>query len=99
MSERLSQVLRRPHLSEKSLARKEKENVYVFRVLPDANKIEIKQAVEKHFEGVKVTDVRTCNVKPKKRRVGRHIGKTAAWKKAYVTVLPGSGEIEYFEGT
>ena len=80
MSERLNQILRAPHLSEKSMARKEAENVYVFRVLPNANKNEIKQAVEGHF-GVVVTDVRT------------------AWKKAYVTVKPGSGEIEYFEGT
>ena len=77
---------------------KEKENVYVFRVLPDANKIEIKTAVEKHFE-VKVTNVRTCTVRPKKRRLGKYVGKTAGWKKAYVTVKPGSGEIEYFEGT
>ena len=98
MSERLNQILRAPHLSEKSMARKEAENVYVFRVLPNANKNEIKQAVEGHF-GVVVTDVRTSNVKAKKRRVGKFLGKTAAWKKAYVTVKPGSGEIEYFEGT
>ncbi|CAM2006553.1 50S ribosomal protein L23 [Acanthopleuribacter pedis] len=98
MSERLTRILQAPHLTEKSMAEKSKDNVYVFRVRPDANKIEIKAAVEKHFD-VEVTDVRTSNVKPKKRRVGRHIGKTAAWKKAYVTVKPGSGEIEYFEGT
>lgn len=95
---RLNQILLAPHLSEKSLLEKEKDNVYVFRCRPDANKIEIKQAVEAHF-GVTVETVRTLNMKSKKRRLGRFMGKTAAWKKAYVTVKPGSGEIEYFEGT
>ena len=95
---RLNHVLLAPHLSEKSLHVKEGDNVYVFRCRPDANKIEIKQAVEAHF-GVTVTDVRTASVRAKKRRMGRHVGKTSSWKKAYVTVKPGSGEIEYFEGT
>ncbi len=91
-------IILAPHLSEKSMAAKTSDNVHVFRVLPSANKIEIKKAVEANF-GVTVTDVRTCSVKPRKKRVGRFMGKTAAWKKAYVTVKPGSGEIEYFEGT
>ena len=73
MSERLNQILQAPHLSEKSMFTKEKENVYVFRVLPDANKIEIKTAVEKHFE-VQVTNVRTCTVRPRKRRLGKYVG-------------------------
>ncbi len=98
MSDRLTKILLAPHLSEKSMFVKEADNVYVFRVRPDANKIEIKTAIEKLFE-VTVNDVRTVNVKPRKRRVGRYMGKKAAWKKAYVTVEPGSGEIEYFEGT
>ena len=98
MSDRLHSILRAPHLSEKSMFVKENDNVYVFKVRTDANKLEIKRAVESHFE-VKVNDVRTVNVKARKRRVGRNMGKTAAWKKAYVTVEPGSGEIEYFEGT
>lgn len=98
MSERLRKILLAPLLTEKSLDQKTNRNVYVFRVRPDANKIEIKSAIEKFFD-VEVTNVRTCNVKPKKRRMGRFVGKTAAWKKAYVTVKPGSGEIEYFEGT
>lgn len=95
---RLNKILLAPHLSEKSMEVKESDNVYVFRVLPDANKVEIKQAVQKHF-GVVVDSVTTSKVKPRSRRVGRHMGKTAAWKKAYVKVQPGSGEIEYFEGT
>jgi len=98
MNERMNMILQTPHLSEKSMFVKQKDNTYVFNVRPDANKTEIKQAVEFHVSVV-VTDVQTCNVRPRKRRVGRHIGKTAAWKKAYVTVKPGSGEIEYFEGT
>ena len=98
MSDRLNRILLAPHLTEKSMFTKENGNVHVFRVLPDANKIEIKHAIEHHF-GVKVTQVTTSNVKPKKRRVGKHQGKTAAWKKAYVSVEPGSGEIAYFEGT
>jgi len=95
---RLNKILVAPHLSEKSLALKAEANVHVFKVLPDANKIETKQAVEFHF-GVKVANVRTVKVKPPLRRVGRHMGKTAAFKKAYVTIVPDSGEIEYFEGT
>ncbi len=98
MSERMNNILQAPHLSEKSMWVKENDNVYVFKVRTDANKVEIKKAVESHFD-VQVTGVKTVSVKPKKRRVGRHMGKTAAWKKAYVTVKPGSGEIEYFEGT
>lgn len=98
MNSRLNHILLAPHLSEKSLISKEQDNVYVFRCRPDANKVEIRKAVELHFE-VQVTDVRTMMVKPKKRRVGKYLGKTSGWKKAYVTVKPGSGEIEYFEGT
>ena len=98
MNTRLNKILLAPHLSEKSLVSKESDNVYVFRCRTDANKIEIKAAVEHHF-GVQVTDVRTLKVKAKTRRVGRFLGKKASWKKAYVTVKPGSGEIEYFEGT
>jgi large subunit ribosomal protein L23 len=98
MNNRLSKILLAPHLSEKSMDAKEDDNVYVFRVRPDANKTEIKQAVQKHF-GVVVDSVHTSTVKPRTRRVGRHMGKTAGWKKAYVKVQPDSGEIEYFEGT
>ncbi len=98
MNEKLSQILLAPLLTEKSMAQKSEHNVYVFKVRPDANKIEIKAAVE-HFFDVKVSDVKTCKVRPRKRRIGRYVGKKAAWKKAYVTVKPGSGEIEFFEGT
>lgn len=98
MNDRLARILLAPHLSEKSLSAKETNNVHVFKVRTDANKIEIKQAVEAHFE-VKVTTVQTVRVKARKRRVGKHSGKTSAFKKAYVTLVVDSGEIEYFEGT
>lgn len=86
-------VVIQPVLTEKALRLKETENQYIFKVAPDANKIEIKQAVEKRFS-VKVTDVRTLNVKPKPRqrftRGGRVTGFTSRWKKAVVTL--GEGE-------
>jgi len=95
---RLNKVLIAPYLSEKSLALKAASNVHVFKVRTDANKIEIKQAVELHFN-VKVSAVRTVKVLPTTRRVGKHLGKTSAFKKAYVSIVSNSGEIEYFEGT
>lgn len=98
MNTNLNRILIAPHLTEKSMDKKETQSTYVFRVLPSANKTEIKKAIEAHF-GVKVEKVATTNVRAQKRRVGRYMGKTAAWKKAYVTIQPGSGEIEYFEGT
>ncbi|MCB1053459.1 MAG: 50S ribosomal protein L23 [Acidobacteria bacterium] len=98
MSDRLNSILIKPHLTEKGMNVKAHDNVHVFRVRKDANKIEIKAAVEKHFE-VKVERVATVNVKGKKKRVGRFLGKTSDWKKAYVTLQAGSGEIPYFEGT
>lgn len=61
------------------------ENKYTFKVSKTANKIEIGKAIEALFN-VKVVDVNTLNVKPKKKRVGRHIGKTSAYKKAIVTL-------------
>lgn len=98
MNNRLNHVLVAPHLSEKGMDQKAFQNVHIFKVRSDANKIEIKKAVELHF-GVKVLKVTTATVKPKQRRVGRNLGTRSGWKKAYVTVQPGSGEIEYFEGT
>lgn len=98
MNPRMNKILKAPLLTEKSMDMKEHHNVHVFQVDKGATKLEIKDAVEHIFE-VKVSLVRTVNVKGKKKRVGRHQGKKADFKKAYVTVLPDSGEIEYFEGT
>ena len=61
----------------------------VFKVKKDANKTQIKQAVEKIYN-VKVLNVNTLNVKPKKKRVGRYTGTTSAYKKAYITLAEGS---------
>ena len=61
----------------------------VFKVKKNVNKVQIKQAVEEAF-GVKVTNVNTINVRPKKKRVGRYTGATKAYKKAVVTLAEGS---------
>ena len=70
---------------------------YTFKVATDANKTEIKKAVEKLFD-VKVAKVNTLNVNGKAKRVGRFFGKTADWKKAIITLTEGSKTIEFFEG-
>ena len=70
---------------------------YTFKVAKDANKSEIKKAVEKLF-GVEASKVNTLNVRGKEKRVGRYFGKTASWKKAIVTLTEDSKAIEFFEG-
>ena len=72
------------------------ENKYCFRVAKDANKIEIKNAIEEIFK-VTVINVNTVNVHGKMKRMGRTQGKTASWKKAVVTLREGDS-IEVFEG-
>lgn len=88
-------IIVKPVITEKSVTMLE-ENKYVFRVSLNANKIEIKQAVEEIFK-VKVTNVNTLRVKGKMKRVGRYQGKTSDWKKAIVTLASGH-HIEVFEG-
>ena len=78
------EIIKAPVITEKSQAA-QAEGKYTFKVDPKATKLEIKAAVEKIFN-VKVTDVRTMNVKPKKRRVGRYTGLTNRTKKAIVTL-------------
>ncbi len=82
-----------PIITEKSY-RNAEEGKYTFRVHPDANKIEIKNAIEKLFK-VKVVRVNTLNVKPKRKRLGKYEGRTRKWKKAIVTLAPGD-KIEIF---
>ena len=74
----------------------DEENTIVFKVARYANKIEIKNAIEKLFK-VKVLDVRSANIKGKRKRVGRNIGSTPNYKKAYVTLAKGA-KIGFFEG-
>ena len=78
-----------PVITEKSAQIAENGNKMVFKVRNDANKVQIKQAIEKIF-GVKVIRVNTINVKPKYRRVGRYAGTTSRYKKAIITLAPGS---------
>lgn len=69
---------------------------YTFKVAKDANKIEIKKAIEEVFPGVKVAKVNTLNVRGQKRRQGVNVGYTPSWKKAVVTLTEDSKEIEFF---
>lgn len=90
-------VILKPIVTEKSMTAME-EKKYTFSVHPDATKIQIKEAVEKLFEGTKVAKVNTMNRAGKNRRRGRTVGKTAKTKKAIVQLTEESKEIEIFEG-
>ncbi|MDO4596902.1 MAG: 50S ribosomal protein L23, partial [Coriobacteriaceae bacterium] len=87
------EIIIRPIVSERSYAAME-ENKYTFEVAKDANKYQIKDAVQELF-GVHVVRVNTLNVKPKTKRVRYVAGKTRSWKKAVVTVAEGES-IEVF---
>jgi len=86
--ERLLKVLLGPVVSEKAAAAGETANQVVFKVLGDANKLEIKTAVESLFD-VKVEEVNTLNVKGKTKRTKTGLGKRSDWKKAYVQLAEG----------
>ena len=90
LSERLLNVIRAPHLSEKALnlAEREGRKQLAFRVATDATKREIAQAVRKIFD-VEVDGVTVINCKGKSKRRGATSGRRPAWKKAYVTLSPG----------
>ena len=89
-------LIRQPMMTEKTMEAKESYNQYAFAVDRQANKVEIKKAVEALFK-VKVQGVRTMTVKGKEKRVGRNVGKRPDWKKAIVTLEPDQ-KIEFFEG-
>ena len=90
-------VLLKPIVTEKSMnAMGEKK--YTFMVHPEANKSQIKEAVEKMFEGTKVKSVNTMNMDGKNKRRGMVVGKTAKSKKAIVALTEDSKGIEIFEG-
>ena len=88
-------VVLRALITEKGTALRELRNQYHFEVARDANKIEIKRAIEAIFS-VKVSSVRTQQLRGKVRRQGRYVGKRSDWKKAIVTLLPDQ-KIELFE--
>jgi large subunit ribosomal protein L23 len=88
-------VVMRPLVTEKATTLKDERNQVTFQVAMDANKIEVRRAVEAIFK-VKVTDVRTQVVFGKEKRMGRFAGRRPSWKKAVVTLGPDS-KIELFE--
>ena len=88
-------VILRPVVTEKSMADMS-EKKYTFLVNPEANKIQIREAVEKMFEGTKVKAVNTMNLDGKKKRRGMVFGKTAKTKKTIVTLTAESKEFEIF---
>jgi large subunit ribosomal protein L23 len=92
----MHQIIKRPLITEKSTRMKETENQIAFVVDLRANKVQIRQAVEKLFR-VKVKAVRTMNLTGKRKRVGRFWGWKSDWKKAIVTLREGE-RIEFFEG-
>ena len=91
--ERLATVLVAPHITEKTALAMQNGNQYAFRVRRDANKTEIKQAVEQMFD-VKVAGVQVANEPGKDRRFGNRLGRTQDWKKAYVKLAAGQA-IDY----
>ena len=90
------EIIRKPIITEKSTLQKEKDNQLSFEVDRKANRVEIRRAVERIFN-VRVTKVRTIQMKGKVKRVGRTLGKRRDWKKAVVTLAAGEN-IEFFEG-
>jgi len=90
------QIIRAPLISEKGSLLVETSNQVLFKVRPDANKIEVKKAVESLFK-VKVVKVRMARYLGKLRRVGRNMGRRPEWKKAYVTLREGD-KIDFFGG-
>jgi large subunit ribosomal protein L23 len=88
-------VIKKPLVTEKTTIEKDAKNVVAFVVHRDANKIEIKESVEKLFK-VQVESVKTATIAGKVKRAGRQVGKRANWKKAYVTLKEGSS-VDFFE--
>lgn len=85
----MKEIIKAPIITEKSASISADGKKVVLKVAKNANKVQIRQAVEKAFD-VKVTNVNTINVRPKKKRVGRYEGKTSAYKKAIITLAEGS---------
>ena len=92
-----NQIIRRPLVTEKSTILREEENIISFEVDGNANKIQVKNAVEELFK-VKVEEVRLFNVRGKMKRMGRFVGKRRDWRKAYVRLKDGEKAPEFVEG-
>ena len=94
---KLTDVIRRPLVTEKTTILREDGRTIVFQVATGANKIEIKQAIEKLL-GSKVDSIRTAMAHGKVKRQGRFSGRRSDWKKAYVRLKPGEKIPEFLEG-
>ena len=92
-----NQIIRRPLVTEKSTILRETSNIIAFEVAPKANKIQVKDAVEKLFN-VKVEEVRIFSVRGKMKRMGRFEGKRRDWRKAYVRLKAGEKAPDFIEG-
>jgi len=91
-------IIRQPLVTEKSTRGRETGAVYCFKADARANKVQIAGAIESLF-GVKVAEVRTANVEWKTKRAGRYMGRRPDWKKAWVRLVPGEKDIEFFEAS
>ena len=94
---KLTDVIRRPLVTEKSTILREDGLTLVLQVATHANKVQIRQAVEQLF-GSKVADVRTTSMRGKLKRQGRFVGRRPDWKKAYVRLKDGEKLPEFIEG-
>jgi large subunit ribosomal protein L23 len=94
---KLTEVIRRPLVTEKTTNMREHGRTVVFEVARDANKVEIRRAVEQLL-GAKVSEVRTANAHGKMKRQGRFVGRRADWKKAYVKLREGAKLPDFLEG-
>ena len=94
---KLTDVIRRPLVTEKTTTLREDGRTVVFEVARDANKVEIRQAVEQLL-GAKVSDVRTANAHGKMKRQGKFVGRRSDWKKAYVKLREGEKLPDFLEG-
>lgn len=92
----LYEVIQKPLVTEKGVAKKDSERTLCFQVHPDANKTQVKSAVEKLFK-VKVDEVRTATFEGKLRRRGRFSGYRSDWKKAYVKLKAGEKVPDFAE--
>ena len=97
MTLKLTDIIRRPLITEKTSIMREDGRTIVFHVASDANKVQIKRAIEQLL-GAKVASIRTSIVHGKIKRQGRYAGQRPDWKKAYVTLREGEKMPEFLEG-
>jgi len=94
---KLTEVIRRPLITEKTTVLRDDGKTVVFEVAKAANKIDVRRAIEKLL-GIKVAEVRTSMTRGKLKRQGRFVGRRSDWKKAYVRLRPGEKMPDFLEG-